>query len=94
MCPIKKLPGTRRTQYETPDRPALQPLLAKRYQFREWKKARVHIDYHVEILGHYYGVPHTLGSREVDVRITGARIECICQNRRNPQRLSNLIVRN
>jgi transposase len=78
--PFKKLPGTRRSQYETLDRPALQPLPAERYQFREWKKARVHLDYHVEILGHYYSVPHTLVSREMDVRITGTQIECIYQN--------------
>jgi transposase len=78
--PFKKLPGTRRSQFETLDKPALQPLPTAAYQFSEWKRARVHIDYHVEVLGHYYSVPHTLVSREVDVRITSAQIECIYQN--------------
>jgi|SoiMethySBSTD1v2_1073268.scaffolds.fasta_scaffold40894_5 transposase len=78
--PFKKLPGTRRSQFETLDKPALQPLPAAAYQFSEWKRARVHIDYHIEVLGHYYSVPHTLVSREVDVRITSAQIECIYQN--------------
>jgi transposase len=78
--PFKKLPGTRRSQFEMLDKPALQPLPAAAYQFSEWKRARVHIDYHVEVLGHYYSVPHTLVSREIDVRITCAQIECIYQN--------------
>jgi transposase len=78
--PFKKLPGTRRSQFEALDKSVLQPLPAAAYQFSEWKRARVHIDYHVEVLGHYYSVPHTLVSREVDVRVTGAQIECIYQN--------------
>ncbi len=61
--PFKKLPGTRRSQFEALDKPALQPLPSERYQFSEWQRARVHIDYHVEVLGHYYSVPHPLVSR-------------------------------
>ena len=33
---------------------------AARYAYAEWKKARVHIDYHVEVLEHYYSVPYAL----------------------------------
>ena len=31
------------------DRPALKPLPAQRYQYATWKKAKVHLDYHVEV---------------------------------------------
>ena len=31
-----------------------------RYQYAEWKEARVHIDYHVEVHKHYYFVLHCL----------------------------------
>ncbi len=55
--PFRKLPGCRRAHFEQLDRPALQPLPAEPYVYAEWKKARVHIDYHVAIEGHYYSVP-------------------------------------
>ncbi|HSR54244.1 MAG TPA: IS21 family transposase, partial [Acidobacteriota bacterium] len=74
--PFRKLPGCRREHFEQLDRPALQPLPAEPYVYAEWKKARVHIDYHVAVDGHYYSVPYALIKREVDVRITGNTIEC------------------
>ncbi|CAO0821281.1 hypothetical protein DFAR_2210089 [Desulfarculales bacterium] len=47
--PSKKLPGSRRSMYESLDKPALKPLPATAYQYARWKKAKVHIDYHVEV---------------------------------------------
>lgn len=73
--PFKKLPGTRRSQFEALDRPALSPLPAQPYEYAEWKRARVNIDYHVEVDGHYYSVPHALVKREVEVRLTAAVVE-------------------
>jgi hypothetical protein len=58
--PFKKLPGSRRTLFESPDRPALQPLPSEPYVYAEWKRARVHIDYHIEVNDHYYSVPYAL----------------------------------
>ena len=55
--PFKKLPGTRRALFEQLDKPALRPLPVEPYEYAEWKQARVHIDYHVEVHGHYYSVP-------------------------------------
>ena len=80
--PFKKLPGSRREHFETIDKPALQPLPASRYTFAEWKKVRVHIDYHVEVDGHYYSVPHTLVKRQLDVRYTATTVECFHQGQR------------
>jgi transposase len=51
--PFKKLPGSRQSLFATLDRPALQPLPAQPYEYAEWKRARVNIDYHVEVEGHY-----------------------------------------
>ncbi len=58
--PFKKLPGSRQTAFDSLDRPALRPLPVQPYVYAEWKKARVHIDYHVEVDGHYYSVPYQL----------------------------------
>ncbi len=74
--PFKKLPGCRREHFERLDKPALQPLPAEPYVYAEWKKARVHIDYHVAVDGHYYSVPYALIKKQLDVRITNNTIEC------------------
>jgi transposase len=79
---FKKLPGCRRSLFESLDKPALKPLSETPYVFAEWKKARVHIDYHVEIDGHYYSVPYQLVKHELDVRITRTTIEAFHKSRR------------
>jgi transposase len=80
--PFKKLPGCRRSAFEALDRPALKPLPATAYVYAEWKKARVSIDYHIEIDRHYYSVPHALVKRELDVRLTQTTVECLHQGKR------------
>jgi len=80
--PFKKLPGSRREHFERLDKPALQTLPAEPYVYAEWKKARVHIDYHVEVAGHYYSVPHALIKKQLDVRITQHTIECFHRGNR------------
>jgi transposase len=80
--PFKKLPGCRRAQFEALDKPALQPLPAEPYVYAEWKKARVHIDYHVAVDSHYYSVPHALIKKQLDVRITQYTIECFYRGSR------------
>lgn len=73
--PFKKLPGSRHSVFVELDRPALKALPADRYQYAEWKIARVGIDYHVEIAGHYYSVPYRFARQEVDVRFTAITVE-------------------
>jgi transposase len=80
--PFKKLPGSRHSQFEALEKSALKPLPLRAYEYAEWKKARVHIDYHVEIDGHYYSVPHSLIKRQLDVRITATAIECYLNSQR------------
>lgn len=80
--PFKKLPGSRRSQYAALDQPALRPLPGQPFVYAEWKKARVHIDYHVEVAGHYYSVPHPLIRRELETRLTATTVECLSQGER------------
>ncbi len=74
--PFKKLPGCRWAHFEALDKPALHPLPAEPYVYAEWKKARVHIDYHIAVEGHYYSAPHALIKKQLDVRITQHTLEC------------------
>jgi transposase len=80
--PFQRLPGSRRSQFEALDRPALRPLPAFPYEYAEWKKLRVHLDYHVEVEGHYYSVPHALVRREVEARLTATCVEFFHHGRR------------
>jgi len=67
--PFQKLPGTRRSQFEQLDKPVLRPLPSNPYQYTDIKRARVHIDYHIEYDRHYYSVPHHLVKQEVEVQV-------------------------
>ena len=80
--PFRKLPGTREELYRSVDLPALQPLPAQPYVFAEWKRARVNIDYHIDLEQHYYSVPYQLVGKEVDVRYTSSVVEILYQGKR------------
>ncbi len=80
--PFKKLPGTRRSMFESLDRPALQPLPATPYQYAEWKKVRVNIDYHVAIDKHYYSVPYQLVKQQLEARVTSNTVELLHKGKR------------
>jgi transposase len=84
--PFKKLPGSRQELFDTLDRPALRPLPAQPYAYAEWKLARVNIDDHVEVEGHYDSVPYTLVRQQLDVRLSASvivRSPHICLARTN-----------
>lgn len=73
--PFRKMPGSRRTLFEATDLPALKPLPTQPYEYAEWKKATVNIDYHVEVDHHYYSVPYQLVRKPVEVRISATGVE-------------------
>ena len=79
---FKKLPGNRREAFERLERPALKPLPRQRYEFAQWKKVCVNIDYHVEVDGHYYSAPWTLIRRELMARYTNRTVELFHKSRR------------
>jgi len=72
--PFKVLPGTRLSQFQQLDKPALRSLPATAYQYAEIKKVRVHIDYHIEYDKHYYSVPHQLVKQAVEVQATDTAV--------------------
>jgi transposase len=80
--PFKKLPGTRLSQFEQLDKPALRASPAQPYQYTHIKKARVHIDYHIEYDKHYYSVPHHLVKQEVEVQATDSAVAIYHQGQR------------
>src|ERR1019366_10667230 len=79
---MRRIGKNRNELLETIDRPALNALPTMPYSFAEWKRARVASDYHVEIAGHYYSVPHTLLREIVEARITSATVEIFHKGQR------------
>jgi transposase len=74
--PFKKLPGSRSSTFEEIEKSALRPLPAHPYRYMQYKKARVHIDYHVELEQHYYSVPYQWIGKEIELRFTPESLEC------------------
>ena len=79
---FQKMDTTREQLFESLDKPALKPLPAQRYEYAEWKKARVNIDYHVESEHRYYSVPYQLAREQVDLRLTASTVEVFFKNKR------------
>jgi transposase len=80
---LMKGPGaSRRELFEEIDKPAMRPLEMSRYQFAQWKRAKVAPDYCVEFEGHRYSVPHTLVGRRVDLRVSLSTLEIFLDSQR------------
>ena len=79
---MQKLGRSRRELFEKLDRPALGPLPLIPFQYAEWKKAKVNIDYHIELDGHYYSAPYQLTGKQLDVRFSARIVECFHKGKR------------
>jgi len=88
--PMKHLEQSRRELFAELDQPTLKPLPQRPYEFARWKKARVHIDYHVEYDKHYYSVPHTFIGKEVDIRATEKTVEIYFRRQRQASHVRGL----
>lgn len=73
--PFKKIDGNRRSRFEAGERGLLKPSPGRAYEFGEWRKAKVHPDYHIEVARAYYSVPYRLIGERVDVRLTAHGVE-------------------
>ena len=80
--PFEKLEGTRKRLFETLDKPALKPLPLHRFTYAEWSRAKVNIDYHIEVDHHFYSVPYQLIHERLDVRLTDTTVEVLFKGRR------------
>jgi transposase len=91
--PMRLYRASRRELFERLDHPALRPLPAEAFVYRDWTiGARVNIDYHIELHGHYYSVPYGLLHEHVDACLTATTVEIfhrgqrIAAHRRSPVR--------
>ena len=80
--PFQKLPGSRASVFVELDAPALMPLPSARYEIARFKTVTVHIDYHIEIDGHRYSVPHALVGQDLEARLTTRAVELLLRGNR------------
>ena len=80
--PMRHLGKSRRQMFEEIERAALAPLPGASFEYAEWKTAKVHPDYHVEVDKTFYSVPHRLIGRRVEVRLTSRLVEIFQDHQR------------
>lgn len=77
-----KKKGSRKSLFLTEDKPKLQPLPKRRFEYSEKRKASVHQNYHIVVDHMYYSVPCRYSGKKVDVRLTDSAVEIFCLNDR------------
>ena len=80
--PFQKLPGSRASVFAELDAPALMPLPPQRYELARFKTVKVHIDYHIEVDGHRYSVPHPMVGQTLEARLTRHGVELLLRGQR------------
>ncbi|MBF0511118.1 MAG: IS21 family transposase [Candidatus Omnitrophica bacterium] len=89
--PFKKMEGSRESVFMSHEKQALKPLPEHPWEFAQWKKLTVNMDYHVELDKYYYSVPYILAHQIVYARYTRRVVEIFYNNKRvasharNPQ---------
>jgi len=72
---MRRYGKSRRELFEEIERDTLKPLPSQRFAYAEWTKAKVNIDYHVEIGRSYYSVPYRFVGEIIEARIGASTIE-------------------
>lgn len=78
---FQKREGSRMSVFAA-EQAALRALPPSAYEYASWKKAKVHLDYHVETERRYYSVPHALIGKTVDLRLTASGVEIFHRGQR------------
>lgn len=80
--PMRRIKKSRREIFEALDRPAAKGLPEHPYEYADWKKARVNIDYHIDVFHHLYSAPWRLAHEQLDVRVTATTLEAFFKGER------------
>lgn len=81
-APFQKKDGSRSSIFNTEERPFLRPLPKCQYEYAEWKKSTVQLNYHITIDHQNYSVPYEYVRKRVDVKLTNRIVEIYSEGRR------------
>jgi hypothetical protein len=76
---VIKLAASRKDWFELFERSSLSPLPSLPLDRTIWLRKQVPADFHVDVDGHYYSVPHQNVGQWVDIRITSGRVTFFAQ---------------
>jgi len=79
---LRKAKKSRRELFETMDHPNALPLPQRLYEYAEWYKAKVQLNYHIEVDHHYYSVPYQFLRERLDIRLTATIVEAFLKGER------------
>lgn len=79
---MRHVKASRHELYERLDRPALKPLPQTPYEYAQWKRVTLNIDYHAQFDDHYYSAPYTLVKEPLWVRATCGTVELYHRGKR------------
>jgi len=80
--PLHQAKKSRRELFNSLDYPSALPLPPTAYEYAEWLKVKVNLDYHIQVDDHYYSVPYQLLHVRLDVRQTISTIEAYHKSKR------------
>lgn len=80
--PMRHIGKSRRELFEELEKSALKSLPDTSFEYAEWKTAKVHPDYHIQVEKTFYSVPHSFIGQHVDVRLTHRVVEIFHNHRR------------
>ncbi len=79
---LRRAKKSRRELFMSLDYPSALPLPLTAYEYAEWLKARVNLNYHIQVDDHYYSIPYQLLHQRLDVRQTASTIEAFHKGQR------------
>jgi transposase len=80
--PMQKIKESRKELYISLDYPALKPLPQTKFNFAEYKTARVSFDYHIELENNFYSVPYQLVGQKVEARYSWDTVKILFKGER------------
>lgn len=87
--PFKKIDGSRESVFLSHEKAALRLLPEHPWEYAQWKKMTVNMDYHVELDKYYYSVPYVLAHEVVYARYTRHVVEIFHNNKRVASHVKN-----
>jgi transposase len=81
--PFQKLEGCRRSVFLATEQHELQELPGQRYEYADFKQAKVGFDYHVALdKAHFYSVPYQYAGKMASIRWNSRVVEVLCEGER------------
>lgn len=73
---FKKKEGSRKSWFDEFEKPKLKALPELKYIYKTYKKAKVNIDYHIQLEDHCYSVPYQYIGKYIDVWYNNFTVNC------------------